>query len=327
MQRKTVLIIKHGFSETCDHSVSPLISYGEVFRCTCLLEDFKGWHVTWITSAAPRDLLIDNHLIDNLVFADSPEQIPPGHVQGHYHTVINLEKQADWCRFAAVLGAELRYGFKDPAASGDDCYYRPSAKALAFALERSKFCAFQETLFESVGRQWTGQRYVLGYRPRVNCIYDIGLNHHIGPKWPTKAWPERHWRALAEQLSADYSVCWQQSLNSVRHYIDWLASCRLIVTCDSLGLHLALGLNKKVVGLFGPTPPEQVYTYGCGIKLTAPCERSCLPCFEAECTHLRSCMEYISVETVAEAVDTLLGARRTSRGRLRPKREILVPVG
>jgi len=327
MQRKSVLIIKHGFSETCDHSVSPVISYGEVFRCTCLLEDFKGWDVTWISSAAAGDLLMDNHLIDNLVFADTPDEIPPGKVKGGYHTVINLEKQQDWCRFAAALGAELRYGFKESSAGGQECYYPDSAEPLASALERSKFCTFQETLFESVGRRWTGQRYVLGYRPRVNCIYDVGLNHHIGPKWPTKAWPERHWRDLHDQLSDGYSVCWQQSLNSVRQYIDWLASCRLIVTCDSLGLHLAVGLKKKVVGLFGPTPPEQIYTYGCGIKLTAPCERACLPCFHAECVHGRSCMEYISVDAVVEAVETLLGTRRRSRAHLLRRPEALVGVG
>ena len=43
--KKAVLIIKHGFSETCDHKISPIVSYGDVFRCTCLLESFKDCQV------------------------------------------------------------------------------------------------------------------------------------------------------------------------------------------------------------------------------------------------------------------------------------------
>ena len=306
MFRKTILIIKHGFSETCDHSVSPIVSYGDVFRCTCLLEDFKDCHVSWITAHAARDLLTENHLIDELILADVPGELPTERIHNHYDSVINLEKQKDWCEFAASLETEHRYGFKDWTMDGTACFYPDSAQALAAGLRYDNFSAMQETLFQTVGREWTGQRYVLGYQPQVAPIYDIGLNHHVGPKWPTKAWPRENWGLLYEQLSQHYAVCWQQSLNSIRHYIDWVASCRMLITCDSLGLHLALGLNRKLVALFGPTAAEPVYLYGNGVKLTPACDRNCVPCYRSRCAFDHSCMEDITVEMVAETAKQLL---------------------
>ena len=307
MDRKRLLLIKHGFSETCDHHVSGVVSYGDVFSCTCLLEDFKGYEVTWISSPLCYDLLAENHLIDRLVLADSPSDLSDGEVGGEYEIVVNLEKQRDWCEFAAGVAGEQRYGFRDWTGSCEEGFYPESAAALARGLARYDFRPLQETLYATVGRQWNGQRYVLGYQPRVATIYDVGLNYNVGSKWPTKAWPGHLWEELHYELSKDYAVCWQQSLNSVRHYIDWLASCRLIVTCDSLGLHLGLGLKKKVVGLFGPTAAEQVYMYGCGVKITPVCERSCLPCYQSQCAFDDdTCMTYIPVDMVREAVDMLL---------------------
>ena len=245
MARKKLLIIKHGFSETCDHRVSPVVSLGDVFRCTCLLEDFRAYEVTWITAVAAADLLLGNHLIDKLILADSSEDLPAEGVGERFHTIINLEKQEDWCRFAVSLDAKRRYGFRDWTGGCRSGLYHLSGSALSGTLDNENYQPVQTTLFSIVGKEWAGQRYVLGYRPKVAEVYDVGLNYHIGPKWPTKAWSQDKWQQLYRQLSQDRAVAWQQSLNSIRHYIDWLASCRLIVTCDSLGLHLALGLKKR----------------------------------------------------------------------------------
>lgn len=291
MVRRSVLIIKHGFLEGCDHSVSPVISYGDVFRCTCLLEDFRDSQVTWITSSAAKDLLAENYLIDRLLPADSPNELPAGIADEYYDIIINLDKRKDWCEFSITLSGNERYGFKE---------------------RQDQYLPLQETLFRTINREWYGQRYVLGYQPRITPIYDVGLNYHV-EKWPNKLWPNRHWDTLYGQLSHKYAVSWQQSLNNVRHYIDWLSSCRLIITCDSLGLHLGLGLQKKIVALFGPTPSEKVHMYGCGMKLTPMCDEDCIPCVQPNCTNERSCMEHITVEMVVEAIESLIGSRQPSQ--------------
>ena len=313
MVRRSVLIIKHGFSEGYNHNGSPVISYGDVFRCTCLLEDFRNSQVTWITSSAAGGLLAGNYLIDRLLLADSPNELPPGIADEYYDIIINLDKRKDWCEFSITLSGNERYGFRDWTRQGRKCLYPSSAAALSSTRQREQYLPFQETLFKTIDREWYGQRYILGYQPKITPIYDVGLNHHVGPKQPNKLWPKHHWDALYEQLSHKYAVSWQQSLNNVRHYIDWLSSCRLIITCDSLGLHLGLGLQKKIVALFGPTPPEQVHMYGCGMKLTPMCDEDCIPCVQPNCTNERSCMEHITVEMVVEAVESLIGSRQPSR--------------
>ncbi|MCF7958659.1 MAG: hypothetical protein K9M57_09455 [Phycisphaerae bacterium] len=307
MPRKSLIVIKHGFSETCDHNVSSIVSYGDVFRCTCLLEDFKGWHVTWVSATAAKDLLTGNHLIDQLLLADCPNQIPTGHLANRYDMVINLEKQKDWCGFAESLTADKKYGFKDWTHDGSECFYTDSTHALSNALHRDGYRTLQETLYKTIGREWIGQHYSLGYQPKIPKIYDIGLNNHVGPKWPTKIWANENWKELYNRLNQNYAVSWQQSLNSIRHYIDWLASCRLIITCDSLGLHLALALKNQVVALFGATPPEQIHMYGQGIKLTPTCQQQCVPCFQPRCEFDTKCIDSISVDMVLESVEMLIG--------------------
>jgi heptosyltransferase-2 len=44
--------------------------------------------------------------------------------------------------------------------------------------------------------------------------------------------------------------------------MEWIASCRILVSSDSLGLHIALALGIPVVGLFGPTSAKEVHFYG-----------------------------------------------------------------
>ena len=104
----------------------------------------------------------------------------------------------------------------------------------------------------------------------------------------------------------------------------------LVITSDSLGLHLALGLNKKVVALFGPTAPEQIYMYGQGMKISTVCQRACVPCYQTQCDFEQTCMEDFDVETVVEAIELL-----TSRKRVKPsvdadavvEMEVLAGVG
>ncbi len=310
-KQQSVLIIKHGYSETCDHNISSTISYGDVFRCTCLLDFYRGHHVTWISAKAALDLLDHNHLIDELILAEAPSDLPADKIKSRYDIIINLEKQRDWCQFTEALNAGEKFGFKNWAAADENAYYPKSAAALMEGLERDCYRPLQETLFSSIGQEWSGERYSLGYQPKVKEIYDIGLNCHVGSKWPTKNWPKQHWQQLHDSLvSQNYAVCWQQSLNSVKQYIDWLASCKLIVTCDSLGLHLAIALRKKVIALFGPTPSRQIYLYGLGVKLTPEAEHLCMPCFLPQCPKGTSCMHDISVDTVASSVNMLLSKQQ-----------------
>ena len=76
--------------------------------------------------------------------------------------------------------------------------------------------------------------------------------------------------------------------------MDWINSNHLIITQDSLGLHLALALKKIVIGLFGPTDAKEVHLYGGAKAINASAECEYMPCASPKCINGSYCMDSIN---------------------------------
>jgi ADP-heptose:LPS heptosyltransferase/lauroyl/myristoyl acyltransferase len=95
---------------------------------------------------------------------------------------------------------------------------------------------------------------------------------------PAKRWPVDHWRRLIEELPAERFVIFgtpgdaaiaaqvcagmdagrvsnQAGRTSLVEFAEGLVQCRLLVSNDTGGMHLANALGVPLVGLFGPTNP------------------------------------------------------------------------
>jgi heptosyltransferase-2 len=92
--------------------------------------------------------------------------------------------------------------------------------------------------------------------------------------------------------------------NSLREFMALVDLCDLFVVSDTLGLHVALGLGKRVVGLFGPTSAAEIDMYGRGIKIVPDVD--CVCCYLRACRRKPSCMDRISADMVRSAVKTVL---------------------
>lgn len=92
--------------------------------------------------------------------------------------------------------------------------------------------------------------------------------------------------------------------NTVEEFIGVMSLCDLVVALDSLAMHVAIGLRKKVVAIFGPTAPQEIDLYGRGIKVIAECEFA--PCYRNACDLHPRCMEKLSGAEVASKVKELL---------------------
>ena len=161
-----------------------------------------------------------------------------------------------------------------------------------------------------VEKKWAEkEEYILGYKPRSSVKYDIGFNWVAGNKWPNKMWPRTQWEELESLLKNKHSVTWQRGLNDLYEYIDWINSCRLIVSNDSLGMHLAIVLKKKMVVLFGPSSSREVWLYHRGVKILPKTTYSCVPCFNSQCTQKMHCMEFIKPEEVKHEILKLLSGK------------------
>ncbi|MFA5147168.1 MAG: glycosyltransferase family 9 protein [Candidatus Omnitrophota bacterium] len=310
-KKHKVLIIKVGYSETLAPEISNVTSYGDVLRSTVILNLYKDNHVTWLVDEKAYPILKGNPHIDRILIYNISSVLQ---IQSEsFDTVVNLEKVPGLCALADSINAWRRYGFRFDAKTGDAEAYDGSHSVLDICrnAEKKKEAAayWQEGLFEMVGAKWDGEEYILGYKPRSKNKYDIGFNYEVGNKWPLKAWPMDAWKKLEAIIGKRYTVSWQQGLESIEKYFEWISSCRLVVTNDSFGMHVAIALKKPTVALFGPTPHGENYLYGLG-SIVHPEDLKCeeFPCRVNKCIHYKeNCMELIKPETVMKEIDKIMG--------------------
>lgn len=303
-----ILIIKVGYSETLDKEISGTSSYGDVMRTTVLLHIFRDSHVSWLVDRKSYAILKNIEEIDRILVPDPLTLIQ---LQAeHFDTVINLEKVPGLCALADSIKAWRRYGFRFDEKNGKAEAYDGTQSALYLcnnidSKRKHNKCA-QEILFEMVGEKWNGESYVFGHKFSGDVKFDIGFNHAIGSKWPNKAWPEEYWKKLEGLLRNEFTISWQQGMENMEDYFEWIHSCKLIVTNDSFGLHLAISMQKRVVSLFGPTNPNEVYLYGLGESLSPESDCPYLPCHEQNCVYKKECMYDIAPDVVYETIKKIL---------------------
>ena len=313
MEKETekILIIKAGYTEVLDGETdSQKVSFGDIIRTTPLLHLYKKDHVTWATDEVAVPLLEGNPLISRLMKLDTwaLQQLEAE----YFDSVINLEKIPGICALTRKIDAWRKFGFRFDPRTGNVKAHDRATEVLGVSfnpeIKRENKKLFQELLFEMVGAKWNKEKYILGYQPRTQIEYDVCLNTQVGQKWPTKAWPSKRWDELEQMLvGSGYSVSRQDKMmakmgKNLNSYMDWINSGRVIVSNDSLGLHLGLALDKKVIGLFGATPHREVYFYENGEALLPEPAPSCLPCFSGVCKREKNCIEEISSERVYKVI-------------------------
>lgn len=303
-----ILIIKLGYSETLDPEIGRAPSLGDVIRTTPILsalkEKYPDSHITWLVTEHAEQLLVGNPFIDRLLVWD--DFVPFQLMKEKFDVLVNLEKIAGVCALADMIDAWVKYGFRFEAISGTYHGYEKGLDFISYIEEKKSDKSkgyWQQVLIKMLGVPWREQNYIVGYKPKTVETFDVGFNFEVGTKWPYKALPMKTWEKLEQSLiERGLTVSWQQGNNKLHQYMDWINSCRLLVTNDSLGLHLAFAFQKKVIGMFGPTDPNEVYFYtGCNI-LRSPVACPCMPCGSAKCQSGMYCMEHISADEIEKAV-------------------------
>ncbi|MCL5062027.1 MAG: glycosyltransferase family 9 protein [Nitrospirae bacterium] len=304
-----ILVIKLGYSETLDPEIGRVPSLGDVIRTTPILlalkEKYPDSHITWLVSQDAEPLLNRNKFIDRIMVWD--EFVPFQLMREKFDILINLEKIPGVAALADIIDAWAKYGFRFDGVNGNYHAYERGLNFIDYIEEKKKTNKakdlWQKVLIEMLGVDWKGQGYLLGYEPMSEEKYDIGLNFNVGTKWQTKAMSLEKWKYLEQKLlQHGYSITWQEGLKDLYEYMDWINSCKVIVTQDSLGLHLALALKKKVVGLFGPTDPQEVYLHGFGKAIYSSQQCHLMPCYNPRCITGLNCMESIDFRSIIDAV-------------------------
>ena len=299
-KRRKILIIKTGFSEFLDRGVSTVVSLGDVLFCTIILHLYKEDDVTWVVSSAAKELLRNNPYIKRTIIFGS--KAFGAIMRKRYDVFINLEKDIGICAFLKDVKAKERYGFYFNDKIHDIAVYRSTTRLLLAGQEHhghiNKNTA--EILFETVGAQWQGQGVILSRKRLKKEKYDIGFNYSVGSKWPTKAWPLRHWKELEKRLKKNFCISWQRGHKNIRQYVNWMNSCRVIITSDSLGQILAQALGKKVITLFGPTNNKRIKGIPHISFVLSPLKCPFRPCYMPVCRYKKFCMDEIAPARVQQ---------------------------
>ncbi len=157
----------------------------------------------------------------------------------------------------------------------------------------------------------------------------VGLNLGGGGRWKKKQWKPHHFATfgrlliehtgarllliggrqeasllaeLAAQLPA--GVLSSGPDRSLRETAALISQCRVLVTGDSLALHIASALRVPTVVLLGPTSAAELEMYDRGERIVAPI--SCVNCYLTDCDVDPDCMQLIDPETVLSAVQRWL---------------------
>jgi len=210
--------------------------------------------------------------------------------------------------------------------------------------------SYPQLMYEAIGLEYAGQRYQLyptaAQQRRAAQVWRelgvgpgevvVGLNTGAGHIFANKNWPAERFIELAQRLLANG---WRVALlggpeeravnagiarecpgvvntgceHSELEFTALVRRCHMIVTGDTMAMHVAIAGGVPAVVLFGPTCPQEIDLYGRGEKIITTL--ACAPCYRRECDRAPNCMAQIPVERVLAAVEHWVahGGRRAAR--------------
>ena len=259
---KQVLIIKLG-------------ALGDVIRTTPLLRVLDG-EITWVTSTLALPLLRKSPFIRTLLAVDQPGFL----LERKYDLVINLEDDIESAKLASAAATGTIVG---PYLTGAAVTYDESSsewfdmslssrygRKQADALKMRNRKTYQEMIFSALGMTFRGEDPVLNLPlQKVPVPGLIGIEERAGGVWPNKRW--NRYVELAGRLEArGYRTKFFKQRESVIDYADDINECEFVICGDTLAMHVALALGKRVVALFTCTSPYEIYGYGRLGKVASP---------------------------------------------------------
>ena len=228
------------------------------------------------------------------------------------------------------LSPESKYTFE--LGINDDLKFRRNVKTypeLIFECAGLPYPSPQEYVFPDLSADIARGRDYLGTLGIKCGDLVVGMNTGAGAAFATKKWTEEGYAELASRLAETLGVRVlllggprERERNiriasaarrppidagtghSVRDFAGIVGNCNLLVTGDTLALHIAIGLRVPVLVILGPTCHQEIELYGRGAKIVS--DFDCSPCYLSTCPKEYTCMQATPAHAVFEAARRLL---------------------
>jgi ADP-heptose:LPS heptosyltransferase len=187
----------------------------------------------------------------------------------------------------------------------------------------------QEYILPDLSEEIAAGREHLNSLGAAPGVLKVGLNTGAGDIFAPKKWTENGYAELADLLAGELGVtvlllggpaeternariasaAVHTPLNAgtyhaIRRFAGIVGNLDLMITGDTLAMHIAIGLKVPVLVILGATCQQEVELYGRGAKIVADCE--CSPCYLRACPKEVSCMQTIPARQVYDAAARLL---------------------
>lgn len=319
---KRILIIKLG-------------AIGDVIRTTPLVGTYKSIYpnckITWLTLTPA---ILPTGKIDEILKFDYASALYLENAE--FDIAINLDKEKEASALLLRVKAKEKYGYilKDNVSQPvSELAYHKYHTGLFDDVSKANTLNYCQEIYAMCGLTYKGEPYQLDNHADKGYTWDqidrskkiIGLNTGCGDRWTTRLWPLTYFADLAKLLLAKgYEVLLLggeqedarnkeiAQLSGAKYigyfplpqFINLIDQCDLVVTQVTMGMHLTLGLQKKIVLMNNIFNPHEFDLFGNG-QIIMP-DKECVCFYRGQCKLGQSCMKDLPVDKVCKAVEEVI---------------------
>ena len=305
---------------------------------------YPNSQLTWLTTKGAKFFVESNPFVDRVL--EYNDEVVRQLQFEKFDTIVNLDKDSKATSMMMLFNSEDKrgYGLSSeghviPLNDGSKYHYNICLDNWGGKTNNTK--SYQELIFSVADLDYDMEKPFFELDSKKYESFKsqhqwdgkiILLNTGCGPVYPHKKWTYDGFDKLIKLLLKDSDnkviLCGSKSeiernkklykenkLDSLINVTDnynieefsYLINLSdVIVTGDTVGLHIAISLNRKIVSFFGPTPHQEINLFGLGKKLVRE-ELECLNCYDQfPCPYDGKCMSLISVNEVYESIKELL---------------------
>lgn len=313
---------------------------GDVIRTTPLLypikNDFPKAKIFWLTYSPDLVPVNSDLCADVVLLCDFKSIMYLKEID--FDVVINLDKDREAISLMNSIKARKKYGYtiKDGVCWPINQYAEHKYLTGVFDnLSKENTKSYLEEIFEICGHKFNKEKYIVELDDKYDKNWDInyagkviGLNTGCGERWTSRLWSDDNWINLIHRLidkghevillggpqEDEKNKLYAGSTKAkyfgyfpLKTFLHLVNKCSLVITQVTMTMHIAIGLNKKLLLMNNIFNPNEYELYGNG-EIIQP-KKECKCYFSPKCVNPEyNCMDYLLPEDVFETAVKLLNS-------------------